>query len=99
VLEAVQDEFFVRGRALDEPGVLAAVSDRLGVDGPAVELFARSERALELAREDVALAKELDPHGGPMLLASRGQRLFEFDGPGASSQRLVDQFRTVLERS
>jgi hypothetical protein len=99
VLDAVQDEFFVGGRALDEPGVLAAVSDRLGVDGEAVELFAHSERALELAREDVALAKELDARGGPMLLASRGQRLFEFDGPGASGQRLVDQFRTVLERS
>lgn len=32
------------------------------------------------------------------LLASRGEQVFEFDGPGATVDRLVDQFRTVLTR-
>ena len=98
VLGAVQHEYFVGGRPLDAPGVLGSISGRLGLDGPAIELFAASERARELASEDFELAQDFDLGGGPLLLASRGEQIFEFDGPGATSDRLVDQFRTVLTR-
>jgi len=98
VLSAVQREFFVEGRGLDEDGVLAGVAENLGLDAPAVELFARSDRAAELVREDAALALDLDLAGGPLLLASRGDRVYEFDGPGATGERLVDQFRSVIGR-
>ena len=98
VLSAVQREFFVEGRGLDEDGVLTGVAEDLGLDAPAVELFARSDRAAELVREDAALALDLDLAGGPLLLASRGDRVFEFDGPGATGERLVDQFRSVIGR-
>ena len=98
ILGAVQHEYFVSGRPLDAPGVLASVCAGLGLDGPAVELFAASDRARELAAEDFELARDLDLGGGPLLLASRGEHIFEFDGPGATSDQLVDQFRTVLTR-
>ena len=98
VLGAVQHEFFVNGQPLEAPGVLGRVATRLGLDAPAIEVFAASERAHELATEDFAVAKELDIDGGPLLLASRGDRLFEFDGLGATGERLVDQFRTVLAK-
>ncbi|WP_406832860.1 DsbA family protein [Pedococcus sp. KACC 23699] len=98
VLGAVQHEFFVNGQPLEAPGVLGRVATRLGLDAPAIEVFAASERARELALEDFAVAKELDMDGGPLLLASRGDRLFEFDGLGATGERLVDQFRTVLAK-
>ena len=98
VLGAVQHEFFVNGQPLEAPGVLGRVAARLGLDAAAVEVFARSARARELAREDFAVAEELDIDGGPLLLASRGDRLFEFDGLGATGERLVDQFRTVLAK-
>ena len=98
VLGAVQHEFFVNGRPLEAPGVLGRIAARLGLDAPAIEVFAASGRARELAREDFAVAKELDLDGGPLLLASRGDRLFEFDGLGATGERLVDQFRTVLAK-
>ena len=98
VLGAVQHEFFVCGRPLEAPGVLARVATDLGLDAQAVELFAASTRAHELAVEDFAVARDLNIDGRPLLLASRGDRLFEFDGLGASSQRLVDQFRTVVSR-
>lgn len=98
VLGAVQHEFFVHGAPIEAPGVLARVATDLGLDAPAVELFAGSTRAQELAAEDFEMAKDLDARGGPLLLASRGERLFEFDGLGASAERLVDQFRTVLTR-
>lgn len=98
VLGAVQHAYFVESRPLDSPGVVGSVADSLGLDGPAVEIFARSSRARELAREDFELARDLDLGGGPLLLASRGERVFEFDGPGASADRLVDQFRTVQTR-
>jgi hypothetical protein len=98
VLGAVQHEYFVGGRPLDAPGVLGSIAAGLGLDGPAIELFAASERARELASEDFELAQDFDLGGGPLLLASRGEQLFEFDGPGASGDRLVDQFRTVLTR-
>jgi protein-disulfide isomerase-like protein with CxxC motif len=98
VLAAVQRKFFVEGRGLDEDGVLAGVAEGLGLDAPAVELFARSDRAAELVQEDAALALDLDLAGGPLLLASRGNRVYEFDGPGASGERLVDQFRSVIGR-
>ncbi|MEO6413270.1 MAG: hypothetical protein ABIO48_11860 [Pedococcus sp.] len=98
VLGAVQHEYFVGGRPLDAPGVLGSISTGLGLDGPAIELFAASERARELASEDFELAQDFDLGGGPLLIASRGEQIFEFDGPGATSDRLVDQFRTVLTR-
>ena len=42
VLHEVQHEFFVHGRPLGSPGVLADVADRLGLDGAALEVFAAS---------------------------------------------------------
>ena len=98
VIGAVQHEFFVCGQPLEAPGVLGRVATNLGLDAQAIELFAASARAHELAIEDFAVARDLNTDGRPLLLASRGDRLFEFDGLGASSQRLVDQFRTVLAR-
>ena len=98
VLGAVQHRYFVDGLPLDAPGVLASIANDLGLDGPAIEIFAGSQRARELASEDFELAQDLDLGGGPLLLASRGEHVFEFDGPGATSDRLVDQFRTVLTR-
>lgn len=98
VLGAVQHAYFVGGRPLDAPGVLESICAGLGLDGPAIELFAASGRARELATEDFELAKDFDLDGGPLLIASRGEQIFEFDGPGASRDRLVDQFRTVLTR-
>lgn len=98
VLGVVQHEFFVNGQPLEAPGVLGRVAAKLGLDAPAVEVFATSSRARELALEDFAVAKELNTDGGPVLLASRGDRLFEFDGLGATGERLVDQFRTVLAK-
>jgi hypothetical protein len=98
VLGAVQHAYFVGGRPLDAPGVLESICAGLGLDGPAVELFAASPRARELAKEDFELARDFDLGGGPLLIASRGEQIFEFDGPGATSDRLVDQFRTVITR-
>jgi predicted DsbA family dithiol-disulfide isomerase len=98
VLVAVQHQYCERGLPLDSPGVVGAIADDLGLDGPAIEIFARSPRARELASEDFELAHDLDLGGGPVLLASRGEQVFEFDGPGATGDRLVDQFRTVLTR-
>jgi protein-disulfide isomerase-like protein with CxxC motif len=98
VLGAVQHAYFVDGRPLDAPGVLESICAGLGLDGPAIELFAGSQRARELAAEDFELAQDFDLGGGPLLIASRGEQIFEFDGPGATSDRLVDQFRTVLTR-
>jgi predicted DsbA family dithiol-disulfide isomerase len=98
VLGAVQHQYFVGGLPLDSPGVLGSIASDLGLDGPAIEIFARSARARELASEDFELAHDLDLGGGPLLLASRGEQVFEFDGPGATGDRLVDQFRTVLTR-
>lgn len=98
VLGAVQHQYFVGGLPLDAPGVLGSIATNLGLDGPAIEIFAHSSRARELASEDFELAHDLDLGGGPLLLASRGEQVFEFDGPGASGDRLVSQFRTVLTR-
>ncbi|KRF28773.1 hypothetical protein [Phycicoccus sp. Soil802] len=98
VLGAVQHQYFVGGLPLDAPGVLGSIANDLGLDGPAIEIFARSPRARELASDDFELARDLALGGGPLLLASRGEQVFEFDGPGASGDRLVDQFRTVLTR-
>ncbi|QGN58607.1 hypothetical protein [Nostocoides sp. HKS02] len=98
VLAEVHREFFIHGRPLDAPGVLRSVGDRLGLDGHAIEVFADTERARELAAEDFAMAVDFDSIGGPVLLASHAGRVFEFDGLGASGARLVDQFRSVLAR-
>lgn len=99
VIEAVQRDFFVGGHTLDEPGVLARLANDLELDAPAIELFAGGARAAQLAADDVMLAQDLDRGGGPLLLASRGTRVFEFDGLGATGDRLVDQFNSVLDRS
>ena len=98
VLRAVQREFFLHGRTVDSPGVLGNVASQLSLDGPAIEVFAASERAREMAVEDFAVAVDLDPDLRPLLIASHGGTVFEFDGLGASGDRLVDQFRSVLAR-
>lgn len=98
VIAAVQHEFFVEGRPLEAPGVLRSVAEGLGLDADAVELFGHSDRARELAAEDSQIAHGLGAGGGPLLMASHGERVFEFDGLGATSERLVDQFRSVLSR-
>lgn len=98
VLQAVQREFFLHGRTIETPGVLSRVASRLGLDGPAIEVFAASERAREMAVEDFAVALDLDPDLRPLLIASHAGTVFEFDGLGASGDRLVDQFRSVLAR-
>lgn len=98
VLQAVQDAFFLDGQLLHDAGVLQTIGDGLGLDGHAVEVFAHSPRAHELAAEDFAMAGDFDRSGGPMLLASHDGRVYEFDGRGATGDRLVDQFRSVLAR-
>jgi protein-disulfide isomerase-like protein with CxxC motif len=98
VLQAVQREFFVHGRTIDTPGVLSRVATRLGLDGPAIEVFAASERAQEMAHEDFAVALDLDADLRPLLIASHAGTVFEFDGLGASGDWLVNQFRSVLAR-
>ncbi len=98
VLREVQHEFFVRGRPLGSPGVLHDVGTRLGLDGPAIEVFANSDRGREMAAEDFDIAAEFALDGSPLLMASHAGRFFEFDGLGASAQRLVDQFNSVLAR-
>lgn len=98
VLREVQHEFFVRGRPLGSPGVLYDVATRLGLDGAALEVFAVSERARELAVEDFEIAAEFALDASPLLMASHAGRFFEFDGLGATGQRLVDQFNSVLAR-
>lgn len=98
VLREVQHEFFVRGRPLGSPGVLHDVGSRLGLDGSAIEVFAHSARGLEMAAEDFDIAAEFALDGSPLLMASHAGRFFEFDGLGATAQRLVDQFNSVLAR-
>lgn len=98
LLHEVQNEFFVRGRQLGSSGVLYDVGTRLGLDGAALEVFASSARAHELAAEDFEIAAEFAVDVSPLLIASHGGRFFEFDGLGATGQRLVDQFNSVLAR-
>jgi predicted DsbA family dithiol-disulfide isomerase len=98
VLREVQHEFFVRGRPLGSPGVIHDVALRLGLDGPALEVFAASERGHEMAAEDFDIAAEFALDESPLLMASHAGRFFEFDGLGATAQRLVDQFNSVLAR-
>lgn len=99
VLLGVQRAFFEDGRLLDSPGTFASIAQELGLDGPAVGVFAGSARAGQLAEDDFALAGDLGASGGPLLLASRNGHLFEFDGPGASGDELLAQFGSVLQRS
>jgi putative protein-disulfide isomerase len=98
VLRAVQGEFFLHGRPIEMPGVVTRVANRLGLDGAAIEVFAGSDRAREMALEDFLVAVDLEAGTGPLLLASHAGRVFELDGLGASGDRLVDQFRSVLAR-
>jgi putative protein-disulfide isomerase len=98
VLRAVQRELFVYGRTIETPGVLARVASGLGLDGAALEVFAGSERAREMAEEDFGVALDLAPDLGPLMLVSHGGRVFEFEGLDAGADRLVDQFRRVLAR-
>ena len=51
-----------------------------------------------MASEDFELAAEFALEGSPLLMASHGGRFYEFDGLGATGQRLVDQFNSVLAR-
>jgi putative protein-disulfide isomerase len=98
VLGAVQREFFVHGRTIETPGVLARVAGELGLDGAALEVFAASQRAREMAHEDFGVALDLAPDLGPLMLVSHGGRVFEFDCLSADGDRLVNQFRSVLAR-
>jgi putative protein-disulfide isomerase len=70
----------------------------LGLDGAAVEVFAGSARAAEMADEDFGLARDLGARRGPSLLVSHGDRLSELEGPGTTGDQLVEQFRSVLAR-
>jgi putative protein-disulfide isomerase len=96
VLAAAQRAFFWDGRSLSDPATVRDVADDLGLDGPAVELFARSSRAAELADEDISLAHDLGARRGPTLLVSHGHQLDELEGPGTSGEQLLDQYRSVL---
>ena len=98
VLAALQEAFFWDGRSLSEPSTVRDVADRLGLDGPAVELFAGSSRAAELADEDILLANDLGARRGPMLLVSHGHQLDELEGPGTSGEQLIDEYQSVLAR-
>jgi putative protein-disulfide isomerase len=96
VLAAVQRAFFHDGRSLSDPGTVREVAEELGLDGPAIALFAVSPRAGELADEDFRLAHDLGARRGPSLLVSHGSHLSELEGPGTSGDQLVDQYRGVL---
>ncbi|WP_177180461.1 DsbA family protein [Pedococcus cremeus] len=96
VLEALQRAFFWDGRSLSDPSTVRDVADELGLDGPAVELFAGSSRAAELADEDIRLAHDLGARRGPMLLVSHGHQLDELEGPGTSGEQLLDEYQSVL---
>lgn len=96
VLEALQRAFFWDGRSLSDPATARDVADELGLDGPAVELFAGSSRAAELADEDIRLAHDLGARRGPMLLVSHGHQLDELEGPGTSGEQLLDEYQSVL---
>jgi len=98
VLAATQRAFFWDGRSLADRVTVGAIADELGLDGPAVEVFAGSERAAELADEDFMLARDLGARRGPMLLVSHGHHLSELEGPGTSGEQLVEQYRSVLAR-
>lgn len=98
VLAAAQRAFFWDGRSLSDPATARQVADDLGLDGPAVEVFAGSDRAAELADDDILLAHDLGARRGPMLLVSHGHHLAELEGPGTSGEQLVEQFRSVLAR-
>lgn len=96
VLEALQRAFFWDGRSLSDPSTVRDIADDLGLDGPAVELFAGSSRAAELADEDIRLAHDLGARRGPMLLVSHGHQLDELEGPGTSGEQLLDEYQSVL---
>lgn len=96
VLEALQRAFFWDGRSLSDPSTVRDIADELGLDGPAVELFAGSSRAAELADEDIRLAHDLGARRGPMLLVSHGNQLDELEGPGTSGEQLLDEYQSVL---
>lgn len=96
VLAATQRAFFWDGRSLSDPATVRAVADELGLDGPAVEVFAGSTRAAELADEDFTLARDLGARRGPMLLVSHGHHLSELEGPGTSGEQLVEQYQSAL---
>lgn len=98
VLWAVHRAFFWSGQSLSDPTTVARIALRLGLDAAAVELFAGSVKAAELADEDFSLARDLGARRGPTLLVSHGDQLSEFEGPGASGDHLLQQFRSVLAR-
>lgn len=98
VLWAVHRAFFQDGRSLSSGATIRDAADGLGLDGAAIEVFARSARAAEMAEEDFVLARDLGARRGPSLLVSHGDRLCEFEGPGTTGAQLVEQFRSVLAR-
>jgi putative protein-disulfide isomerase len=98
VLWAVHRAFFWSGLSLSAPDTVARIARRLGLDAAAVELFAGSVKAGELADEDFSLARDLGARRGPTLLVSHGEHLSEFEGPGVSGEHLLQQFRSVLAR-
>lgn len=98
VLWAVHRAFFWAGRSLSDGPTVAQTAQRLGLDGAAIEVFASSPRAAQMAEEDFHLARDLGARRGPTLLVSHGDRLCELEGPGTSGQHLVEQFRGVLAR-
>ncbi|HEY7717252.1 MAG TPA: DsbA family protein, partial [Pedococcus sp.] len=99
VLRAAHRHHFWSGGTLSEPGDASRVAARLGLDAEAVEVFARSSRAADLASDDLELARSLGARRGPTLLVSHRERLSELEGPGASGETLVDQFRRALGRA
>jgi protein-disulfide isomerase-like protein with CxxC motif len=98
VLWAVHRAFFWEGRSLSNGATVRDTANGLGLDGAAVEVFAASARAAEMAEEDFVLARDLGARRGPSLLISHGDRLCELEGPGTTGDQLVEQFRGVLAR-
>jgi len=98
VLWATHRAFFWDGRSLSSGATVRDTANGLGLDGAAIEVFARSPRAAEMADEDFVLARDLGARRGPSLLVSHGDRLSELEGPGTTGAQLVEQFRSVLAR-
>ncbi len=88
VLDAVSRAFFAEGADLSDPATAGRLATGLGLDGPAVELFASSPKAMDMALEDAALADELGVSRGATLLYSHQDRLVTLPGPGMRGRDL-----------
>lgn len=93
VLTAVTRAFLEEGADLSSPATVARIADRLGLDGPAVELFATSATAHDLALQDAGLALSLGVGRGATLLYSHQDRVVTLPGPGMRGR---DLHRAVL---